>query len=184
MRYMTRQSPAGRERGVALVVSLVLLIAMTILGVATLSGTRLNEKRTSNAQQKSIAFEVAESAIASVWSAQYLISALTSNPTDSGNDPMAITSPDADTGLSADFDQLTDGKGVNIDGELSVQYCGEVDPVASDLNADLSAPQMVFLLVDVNSVARVANTRTEADHLQRGAVTSVKTNRSGNCPAP
>lgn len=176
--------PVRREQGVALVVSLVLLIAMTILGVATLSGTRLNEKRTSNAQQKSVAFEVAESAIASVWSAQYLSVALTSDPTDSGNDPVAITSPDADTGLTNDFDQLTDGKGVDIDGELRVQYCGETDPVSSDLSADLSATQLVFLLVDVNSVAQVANTSTEADHVQRAAITSVKTNRTGNCPAP
>lgn len=172
------------ERGVALVVSLVLLVAMTILGVATLSGTRLNEKRTSNAQQKSIAFEVAESAISSVWSPAYLNTALTSDASDSGNDPKAITSPDEDTGFNNDFDQVSDGKGVDITGELSVQYCGEVAPVGSDLSADLSATQMVFLLVDVNSVARVDNTRTRADHVQRGAVTSVKTNRSGNCPAP
>lgn len=176
--------PVRRERGVALVVSLVLLIAMTILGVATLSGTRLNEKRTSNAQQKSIAFEVAESGLASVWNADYLNAALTSDATNTGNDPVAITSPDEDTGLTSDFDQLTDAKGVDIGGELSVQYCGEIDPVASDLSADLSATQLVFLLVDVNSVAQVANTSTEADHVQRGAVTSVKTNRTGNCPAP
>lgn len=177
-------APMKREQGVALVVSLVLLIAMTILGVATLSGTRLNEKRTSNAQQKAIAFEVAESAIASVWDAAYLNVALTSDATDTGNDPVAIVSPDEDTELTDAFDQLTDGKGVDIDGELSVQYCGETDPVASDLSADLSATQLVFLLADVNSVAQVNNTSTEADHVQRGAVTSVKTNRSGNCPAP
>ena len=183
-RMMQARRPVKRERGVALVVSLVLLIAMTILGVATLSSTRLNEKRTSNAQQKAIAFEVAESAIASVWDAQYLNVALTSNASDTGNDPEAIVSADADTELSFAFDQLTDGKGVDIDGELSVQYCGETNPVASDLSADLSATQLVFLLVDVNSVAQVANTSTEADHVQRGAVTSVKTNRTGNCPAP
>ncbi|MGQ7845566.1 PilX N-terminal domain-containing pilus assembly protein [Granulosicoccus sp. 3-233] len=176
--------PLKQEKGVALVVSLVLLIAMTILGVATLSGTRLNEKRTSNAQQKAIAFEVAESAIASVWDVGYLNVALTSDATDSGDDPAAIVSPDEDTELTNAFDQLTDGKGVNIDGELSVQYCGETAPVASDLSADLSATQLVFLLVDVNSQVQVANTSTRSDHVQRGAVTSVKTNRTGNCPAP
>lgn len=181
---MQARQPRRQEQGVVLVVSLVLLIAMTILGVATLSGTRLNEKRTSNAQQKAIAFEVAESAIASVWNADYLNAALTSGTNDGSNDPIAITSPDIDTGLTTDFNQLKDGKGVSIEGELSVQYCGETDPVASDLSADLSATQLVFLLVDVNSEAQVVNTHTLADHVQRGAVTSVKTNRTGNCPAP
>ncbi len=176
--------PANRQRGVALVISLVLLVTMTILGVATLSGTRLNEKRTANAQQKSIAFEVAESAIASVWNKAYLSTAVTSNIADSGNDPAAVTSAASDTGILDDFDQVHDGKGVNIEGTLSVQYCGETVPMGSSQSADESEMQMVFMLIDVNSVAQVANTSTRADHVQRGAVTSVKTNRTGNCPAP
>lgn len=176
--------PLQHEQGVALVISLVLLITMTILGVATLSGTRLNEKRTANAQQKSIAFEVAESAIASVWNKAYLTTAITSNPADSGNDPAAVMSADEDTGMITDFDQLHDGKGVNIEGTLSVQYCGETIPIGSSQSADESKMQLAFILIDVNSVAGIANTSTRADHVQRGALTSVKTNRSGNCPAP
>lgn len=181
--FSVRRAPARSERGVALVVSLVLLVAMTILGVATLSGTRLNEKRTSNAQQKAIAFEVAESGIASVWDKEYLSKAVTSNPDNNGNDPVAITAPDADTGLDTAYDQMTNGKGINIDGTLTVQYCGEVAPIGSDLNADESSTQFVYMLIDVNSVAEVANTNTRADHVQRGAATSAKTNRTGNCPA-
>jgi type IV pilus assembly protein PilX len=181
---MQNQPCRHRQQGVALVISLVLLVAMTILGVATLSGTRLNEKRTSNAQQKSIAFEVAESAIASVWNKEYLSKAVTSDPNNGGNDPVAIMTPKSDTGLEDDFDQLTDGRGVDIDGTLTVQYCGEIAPVGSDLNADESATQFVFMLIDVNSVTRVENTSTVADHVQRGAATSAKTNRTGNCPAP
>ncbi|MFK7852615.1 MAG: PilX N-terminal domain-containing pilus assembly protein [Granulosicoccus sp.] len=177
--------PHARQRGVALVVSLVLLVAMTILGVATLSGTRLNEKITSNAQQKAIAFEVAESAIASVWNKEYLSQAIISNASDVGNDPAAIQSADADTGYSTDYDEFNYGKKVfDIDGTLTVQYCGEVAPVGSDLNADQSATQFVFMLIDVNSVAEVANSATRADHLQRGAATSAKTGRTGNCPNP
>ena len=175
---------AHRQQGVALVISLVLLVTMTILGVATLSGTRLNEKRIANAQQKSIAFEVAESGIASVWDSSYLTTAITSNTADSGNDPAAVWSADADTGITTDFNHLHDGKGVTVEGELSVQYCGETVPMGSSQSADESDVQLVFMLIDVNSVARVANTSTRADHVQRGAVTSVKTNRTGNCPAP
>ena len=173
------------QQGVALVISLVLLVAMTILGVATLSGTRLNEKITSNAQQKAIAFEVAESAIASVWNKEYLSKAITSNASDVGDDPAPIQSPDADIGFNSNYDQLKDGKKVvDVDGTLTVQYCGEVTPVGSDLNADQSATQFVFMLIDVNSVAEVANTATRADHIQRGAATSAKTGRTGNCRKP
>lgn len=179
------QLPLKGERGVALVISLVLLVAMTILGVATLSGTRLNERITSNAQQKAIAFEVAESAIASVWDKEYLSQAITSNSLDVGNDPAPIESPDADSGFNSDYDQDKDGKTVvDIEGILTVQYCGEATPVGSDLNADQSATQFVFMLIDVNSVAEVANTSTRADHIQRGAATSAKTGRTGNCRKP
>ena len=176
--------PAHREQGVALVISLVLLVTMTILGVTTLSGTRLNEKRIANAQQKSIAFEVAESAIASVWDRTSLTTAITSDSADGGDDPGAVLSADSDTGLNTDFNHLHDGKGMAVEGELSVQYCGETIPMGSSQSADESDVQLVFMLIDVNSVARIANTSTRADHVQRGAVTSVKTNRTGNCPAP
>lgn len=176
--------PTRREQGVALVISLVLLVAMTVLGISMMSSTRLNEKRTSNAQQKSIAFEVAESAIASVWDREYLSTAVTWDPSNGGNDPVAIDAPEEDTRISGGFDLMTDGRGVNIDGTLTVQYCGETAPVGSDLNADESGTQFVYMLVDVNSVAQVANTRTRADHVQRGATTTPKTNRTGNCPAP
>ncbi|NND92740.1 MAG: hypothetical protein HKN42_17935 [Granulosicoccus sp.] len=176
--------PRRRERGVALAISLVLLVAMTILGVATLSGTRLNEKRTANAQQKSIAFEVAESAIASVWDKAYLSKSVTSDPNNSGNDPVPVPAPDADTGISSEFDQGNADRGVDIDGTLTVQYCGETAPVGSDLNADESATQFVYMLIDVNSVVQIANSSTRADHVQRGAATSARTNRTGNCPAP
>ena len=174
-----------RQRGIVVFISLVLLVAMTILGVATLSGTRLNEKITSNAQQKAIAFEVAESAISSVWNKEYLSKAVISNSVDIGNDPAPLRSKDSDSGFSSDYDQDNNGKKVvDIDGTLTVQYCGEVAPVGSDLNADQSATQFVYMLIDVNRVAEVANTAARADHIQRGAATSAKTGRTGNCRKP
>lgn len=173
--------PPSKQSGVALAISLVLLLAMTVLGIATLSATGLNEKITSNSQQKAVAFEVAESAIASVWDKAYLINLLTSDPSNLGNDPEPVASPDADTGIISDFDMVTSGRGIDLDGELTVQYCGEVAPVGSDLNADESAPTFVYKLIDVNSVVRIGNSSTVADHLQRGAATSARTNRTGSC---
>lgn len=174
-------SQRRKQTGVALAISLVLLLAMTVLGIATFSATGLNEKITSNAQQKAIAFEVAESAIESVWDKSYLVGLLTSDSSNTGNDPAPVPSPDSDTGIANDYDMLTAGRGVNVEGLVTVQYCGEVAPVGSDLNADQSAITFVYKLMDVNSVVRIGNSSTVADHVQRGAATAARTNRSGAC---
>lgn len=172
----------SRQQGAVLVVSLVLLISMTVLGVATLSGTRLNEKIASNTQQKSIAFEVAESGIRSVWDVQYLRGSITSNAQDSGNNPVAVERPDADTGIASGYDQLDEnGLGPDLSGQLTVQYCGEAAPLGSSMNEDLSSAQMASILVDINSVAQIANSSTSADHLQRVRITTLRTQRSANC---
>lgn len=179
----TGQRSERSERGVALVVSLILLVAMTVLGVATLSGTRLNEKITSNAQQKAMAFEVAESAIAAVWHKDYVNKVLISDLADNGDDPAAIVSPDIDTGIQSGYNQSYATGGVGFDGELSIQYCGEMANVGSDRNADESGSQFVYRLFDVNSVVSIDSSSSQADHVQRGASTALKTQRTGACPA-
>lgn len=56
------QAPAG-QRGVVLAVVLILLLVMTVLAIASLSGT-LMEERMSNAQyDRSLAFQAAEAAM-------------------------------------------------------------------------------------------------------------------------
>ncbi len=171
-----------KQEGVALVVSLVLLVAVTILGVTTLSGTRLNQKITSNAQNKAIAFEVAESGIAAVWRQDYLMAAI-SDSSNALNDPAPLPSPEADTGLNNDFDfDNSDGR-TDIQGELTVQYCGEGQPVGSSLNADKSNPGTVAVLIDVNSKTSLSNSATRADHVQRAAISAPSTGRTGACPA-
>jgi type IV pilus assembly protein PilX len=175
------KSPASQQ-GAVLVISLVLLVTMTVLGIATLTGTRLNEKITSNSQQKSIAFEVAESAIRAVWDVEYLRTRITSDPDNAGDNPIAVVSPEADSGVATGFDQ-TDGtgKGSDLSGLLTVQYCGEVAPIGSGLNEDQSTTQLASILVDVNSVANIANSSTTSDHLQRLGITTLRTQRTGNC---
>lgn len=180
----SKRRAARGEEGVALAISLVLLLAMTVLGVATLSSTSLNEKMTSNAQQKAIAFEVAESAIASVWDKSYLEAAINSDPNNAGNDPDPIIVPENDTAISTDYDLISGGKGVDIDGVLTVQFCGEAQPEGTSLNADEGvSPPPVAYLIDVNSIVNIATTSTRADHVQRAAFSGPRTFRTGVCPA-
>lgn len=55
--------PPRRQRGVALIVSLVLLVVITLLGVASLRGVVLEERMASNQYDRSIAFQAAEAAL-------------------------------------------------------------------------------------------------------------------------
>jgi len=176
-----------KQRGVALAISLVLLVAMTILGVATLSGTRLNEKITSNAQQKAIAFEVAESAINSAWSVGSLVRSVKKIPASQFNGPDPVTASDLVPTLSKEFDQKNDkgAKVVDIGVDVTVQYCGESPlPDGSNLSADESDVQLVGLLFDVNGMAEIENSNTRADHVQRGSLVRPKTGRTGDCVIP
>lgn len=57
-----KQRPV-RQAGVSLVVVLVLLVAMSLLGIAILRSTAMQERMSANLRDRSIAFEAAESAL-------------------------------------------------------------------------------------------------------------------------
>jgi Tfp pilus assembly protein PilX len=54
-----------RERGTALIMSLVILMILTILGITAMSTASLEEKMSGNTQEGTRAFEVAESGLQS-----------------------------------------------------------------------------------------------------------------------
>jgi len=53
----------GAQRGVALVVALILLVVATLIGLAASRGTMLQERMSSNSYDRSLAFQRAESAL-------------------------------------------------------------------------------------------------------------------------
>lgn len=53
----------GNQQGIVLVVSLLILVVMTILGVSMLSSATLEERMASNLQGQNITFQTAESCI-------------------------------------------------------------------------------------------------------------------------
>lgn len=55
--------PARRQRGIVLVVGLVFLLVLTILGVTSLRSTALEQRLAGNLQQRTVAFQDAESRI-------------------------------------------------------------------------------------------------------------------------
>jgi len=53
----------GKERGAALIVSLLILIVLTLIGVSAMSTSSLEEKMASNTRDLNLAFQAAESAL-------------------------------------------------------------------------------------------------------------------------
>lgn len=62
---ITERRSIYRERGTALVMSLIILMILTILGITAMSTSSLEEKMSGNVQESTRAFEVAESALQS-----------------------------------------------------------------------------------------------------------------------
>jgi len=54
---------SGSQRGASLVIVLILLLVMTLLGLAVLRGTLLEERMSANMYDRSLAFQQAESAL-------------------------------------------------------------------------------------------------------------------------
>ena len=61
--FSLRKKLSCRQKGAALVVSLILLLIMTIIGVTSLRTTTLEEKMAGNMRDKSLAFQAAEAAL-------------------------------------------------------------------------------------------------------------------------
>lgn len=56
------------QTGAVLIISLIILLAMTLLGVASMNTSMMQERMASNAQNTNITFQAAESAVSSVIS--------------------------------------------------------------------------------------------------------------------
>lgn len=170
------------RRGMALVVALVLLLAMSLVAVTTLKGTRLNERAASNMQQKAISFHALDSAVERVWSVDVLRPRLGAATPD--GDAEAVPIPSGTTGLSDDYDLLGASGGIDIDGSVSVRFCGEAGAVDGGLDVDESGHGLVMLVFDVTGEASVEGSGARTVITRRGLLAGPRTGRRGDCPAP
>lgn len=177
-----------RERGVVLIISLILLAAVTVLGVSTLTGTRMNELIASNTQQKSIVFEAAESAIAYGWSIDNMMASIDSSAQGDYNHPAAVAPVGAEAALSTMLDQGITGSDaltVDVSATVTVQYCGESgSPQRTGLSADETDLRLAALRFDVLGSATITGSMAAAANVQRGVMIRPSTGRTGNCSNP
>lgn len=173
-----------KQSGAALAISLILLVAMTILGVATLNMTRIAEKVSSNAQQKAIVFESAESVLNSMSAADDFQDRLRASRT-SNLEPDAVAQTDETTVLNTALDQEnTFGKTVDVTASAEIQFCAERPKDGTERNADQSENGIIGVQFDVRATSEIANSKARADHVRRVAIDGVQFYSVGKCTTP
>ncbi|MFK8067522.1 MAG: PilX N-terminal domain-containing pilus assembly protein [Gammaproteobacteria bacterium] len=172
-----------KQQGIALAVSLIFLVLITIIGVSSMRGTTMNELMSANAQQKSATFQIAESVIEGVWDTGYI---LKNTPTQLTNPPAVdLTKDKNDFDFNTSFDVAAHGgsPAINVNAQATLQYCGEeFKLLAYSQNADESTPAFVAHVYSIHGVGEIASANAASDHDQRGYLIRPETGRTGNCP--
>lgn len=155
-----------KEKGAALIVSLMILLVMTIIGVSALGNTSLEERMSQNFQHTNIAFQASESAIGKV------IIEGDAGGTGIYTNPFYVQASDPlITALNAGVD------------DTSTTRIQDMDPQNHLANAELSATSVIsyksanhcpgmsvddFICYnfDISAVATIDATNTRQEHLQ------------------
>jgi len=174
----------SKQQGAALAVSLIMLVAMTILGVATLNGTRLAEKVSSNAQQKAIVFETAESVINSIASADDFQNRLFDSV--GRFEPPPVPQDVESAAIADELDQTnTLGTSVDVNAAAEIQFCTVSPAESSDMSEDESdSSRNAAYRFDVRAVSTIDNSRARAAHVLRVEETRLASEARGDCPTP
>jgi type IV pilus assembly protein PilX len=91
MNSTSRINAVSRERGAALVIALLMLLVMTVLGIAAMQVTRLEERMAGNSRDINLAFQGAE---AGLRDSEERLRTLTSRPSYCGTPPCPVWSRD------------------------------------------------------------------------------------------
>jgi len=184
MSHIMNNKYAKKQTGAALAISLILLVAMTILGVATLNMTRVAEKVSSNAQQKAIVFETAESVINSMSSADDIQARLRASRT-SNLEPDAVLQTEETTILNSSLDQENKfGKSVDVSASAEIQFCAEKPRNGSEMNLDESENGTIGVQFDMRADSQIANSKAKAFHVRRVSIDGVQFYSVGKCKTP
>lgn len=116
------RAPRRDQRGVALVVSLILLVLATLIGLASVRGTNLQERMSANMYDRSLAFQRAESALRAAEEAI----ALSGLITDLGGVDCSVSDAEPCPVLPQNAFSGTDANWIAVDAEHDVN--GEKTP--------------------------------------------------------
>jgi len=156
-----------RQTGSALIVSLVILLVLTIIGVSSIGGTNLEERMASNFQNTAITFQAAESAITNViHSSDPGGAGANSNPFyTEASDPIvaAMTAGlnDTSTVVTDDLDPYSKLTNATLTASSTVVYKGD-----SGICPEASTGPFTCYYFEITTQADSAGLGTKATHVQ------------------
>ncbi len=150
----------SKQRGVVLVIGLLMLLLLTIIGVSAMSTTVNTERTAGNNQYATINFQAAESAVKVLF-----------NPNGVGPTIMAAGNQVVQTNnFDVTLDQVSSAT-IQVNTTSDARFCGE-DPFASGTSL-CSGPQdpncRQMLAFDVVGSSNIAGAGARENHLKRGA---------------
>lgn len=116
---------APNQRGVVLVITLILLLVLTLVGLAATTSTSLEEKMTANQRDTQVAFQAAEAALRNGESQLQQ-----ANPGNFNNTSGLF---DESTSTITDFDSYATSSSTTWDDSDSIAYYGTLDPAPDSL---------------------------------------------------
>lgn len=142
----------GQQRGAALIVSLIVLLVLTLIGVAGMNTSVLQERMAVNSQNANRAFQAAESTISALTNQLY------ANDLTLLRESMQNASGESSV---VNVTNLDSGNGVT--GSYRARYLGEIIITSgSSMNADESSSQLKGYRYELIGEATMANTGAEA----------------------
>ncbi|HET7921615.1 MAG TPA: PilX N-terminal domain-containing pilus assembly protein [Gammaproteobacteria bacterium] len=142
--------PHARERGVVLVITLILLLVLTLVGLAATTSTSLEEKMTANQRDTQIAFQAAEAALRN---GESVLTQAAAGPFDNTKGMFNAT-----TSSITDFVAYATDSTTVWDNTNSVVYSGDLDPAPD------SAPR--FFIVQTTMTTQSTGASLAADQPQ------------------
>lgn len=151
-----------------MIISLLILLVMTLIGVAAMNSTTLGERMSSNSQYQTVAFQIAESAIQSVWFV----------------DAVEPTMADPDQTVATAFGNVfSPNTAIQSNADAEIVYCGFTNPIGGELDADEgNANRTVSHIFDITGTGIVTDAGAAAEHEQRGSALGPSNFRKVLCP--
>ena len=154
----------NKQTGSALIVSLMIMVVMTVLGISSISSTNLEERMSQNFQHNTMVFQAAESTINNIMKSGDEDDV---DFYDVDSDPLRIAATagagDTSTIITFDLDPNDYLANTTLSATATVVYEQEVDCFVAGVSMD---SDLSCLLFEVSSNASLGATSTTGTHIQ------------------
>ncbi|KEF29702.1 MAG: PilX protein [Gammaproteobacteria bacterium] len=151
-RYKKAIAGQSKQRGAALIISLIVLLVLTLIGVAGMNTSVMQERMAVNAQNSNRTFQAAESTVSALTNKLYAndLTLLRESMQDQNNQSsvISVTTLDSANGIT---------------GSYQARYLGEIIITSgSSMNADESSSDLKGYRYELIGEATMANTGAES----------------------